>query len=325
MAAKKQTRERSQPSGAATNRATSWDRESYLKDRAVAAFIEYFTAMVGGRRDLNHSYKIKSKTWIARRRTSELHLKTFVSAFESYFWLTPEDERDDETDAVSRADSDRASFDTNQGILNGLSDDLKAALESNDHNRVFVQCIRILDWGQVYRGSVKWVLEQHGKGTLTKALRRGVAILDGKSLKEIEEFDGSTLRMDSGLTKIFSLASRQSIIYDDRVGASIGLLVRRFLDEYDHQIGVVNGHAGKPEKRRVPETLRFMRSNRKSRNPSKGSLKFPSRSTKPSLNHARSNLMANWVINAVSDKLGQAWPSRKLEAALFMIGYDVSA
>lgn len=196
-----------------------------------------------------------------------------------------------------------------------LSQEIKYALQSNNAKDVFIQCIKILDWGQVYRGSVSWVLERYENGTLVDDIRYAVQILDGDEWPASNGFIDGSIRMDSGLTKIYSLASEHSIIYDDRVGGALAFLAREYLSS--HEI------------KEVPPELQFMRGRDKSRNPSRGTLIFPGRPVRGKEDeplfpqHAYSNLLANWLVAELVDRLGSAWSARKVEAALFMIGYQV--
>jgi hypothetical protein len=279
-----------------------------------------------GERSFEHSYCVKSKAWIKylqdRDRGRVVTLTTLKQALQEYYWLAPEQESDEGDDHESPNDDDvraaRSTFSANEEILLGHSVALKAAIRDENEHAAFVSSIEILDWGQVYRGSVRWVLQQYRSGQLTSKLKLGTKVLSGDQFNELAKFDGQLLRMDSGLTKIFSLAADRSIVYDDRVGGALGWLVVQFLthERPDLQLKESNRKQGA-----VPAGLRFMRGPGK-RNPSSGQLVFPSRSTKPNP-HARSNLLANWVLDAVVQSC-PAWTMREAEAALFMIGYDVS-
>jgi len=81
----------------------------------------------------------------------------------------------------------------------------------NEH-KVFVAAFKVLDWGQVYKGSAGWLIQEYENGCLSKKLKRGAEILDGDE-DDVTEFEGNrTLRMDFGLTKVYSLCSKHSII-----------------------------------------------------------------------------------------------------------------
>jgi hypothetical protein len=306
------------------------ERESYLADGAVDGFITYFVDVVNGKKTIDHHYSVEPKAWIAALKKrgigKVLSLPSFQDAFNEYFWMTPEQERASGDDPTDEPAGNRrgTTYEQNATVLNALSCDLIGAIKDKRKEVAFRQCIKILDWGQVYRGAVGWVVKQHEEDQLISCLIEGRDILEGDSLTAVSAFGNGRLRMDSGLTKIYSLSSTRSIIYDDRVGAALGLLVQQFL-EHDGKKHCLKAPK-KPGNRRgiVPDKLRFMRSGRKDRNPSRGMLSFPSRGSKASLNHARANVMANWILGAVSDRVSKIWDIRKLEATLFMIGYRVS-
>ena len=301
-------------------------RTKYLADDSVKPFVEYLTEVMRGKRTFEHSYCVKSKAWIKylqdRDRGRVVTLSTMEQAFREYYWLAPEQEGDASNDNELPNNDDpraaRSTFSANEKVLLKHSAVLKEAIRGENEHEAFVSSIEILDWGQVYRGSVRWVLHQYRHEQLVSKLKLGTEILSGDQLENVAKFDGQTLRMDSGLTKIFALAADRSIVYDDRVGAAFGWLVRQFLmhERPDLQLKESRGKEGV-----VPVHLRFMRGPGK-RNPSSGPLVFPSRSTQPNP-HAGSNLLANWVLDAVVRNC-PGWTMRKAEAALFMIGYDVS-
>lgn len=276
-----------------------------------------FTNYIRELRDQNltHSYEVTFPQW--RRKLREegksdrvlqqgnkvlLQLNSLSDALDEYFWPT--------------SNGLDTSFQANNILLGGMSQKLQAALDGNNDNETFLQCINILDWGGTYKGSVRWLVERHEAGRLVTDIRRAVEILDGNTRSDNNAFDlepGSpdSLRMDAGLTKIYSLASKESIIYDDRVGAALGLLARKYIE------------SGEQPQNEVPPELDFMRGRSEDRNPSNGTLQFQGRGTNPSAVHARSNLIANWIVGEVAKKLGNSWDRREVEAALFTIGYRV--
>ena len=60
---------------------------------------------------------------------------------------------------------------------------------------------------------------------------------------DLEEFTKSDIIMNSGFTKIYSLIVQDFIIYDSRVGAALGLLIKCFCED--------------KQKEKIPEELRF--------------------------------------------------------------------
>ena len=119
-------------------------------------------------------------------------------------------------------------------------------------------------------------------------------------------------RMNSGFSKIYSLLVEGFPIYDSRVACALASLVRLFCE--------------KTERREVPAQLAFgipPSRAQESRNPSSKRLTFP-RIWSPR-RYARSNIMAAWLLDALSAQppfsdLGHE-RQRALQSAMFMIGY----
>jgi hypothetical protein len=132
-------------------------------------------------------------------------------------------------------------------------------------------------------------------------------------------------KMNSGWTKYYSFALPAHVIYDSRVGAALCYLVRRYLEsrEAEHRVDA------------VPESLAFRwapgQGERNTRDPSCGPYKFARLSGGPagSREWARVNIQANWILSAAVSRSGAMWCSqpegfRRVEGALFMLGYDLS-
>lgn len=279
-------------------KAPALKREAFLKLPEVSAFCSYFEALIAGQ-TFKHDYRIRWKQWSKDRNLTVLKISSLKFAYRAYYWPTNSQSAAD-TDGeeiAHQAGGTQGSgydFDANTARLRRLQRELKSALDarSEDAAKAFMSALKILDWGQVYRGAAGWLIQEFERDQLPARLRRAIAILDGKSLEDTREFEGTwSLRMDSGLTKVYSLGSKRSIIYDDRVGAGLGLLVRRFL--------VANpAHRFKGRgKNRVPPELRFMRGSSSRRNPSTAIYKFPLKKT--GRGQAESNLKANWILRKV--------------------------
>jgi hypothetical protein len=130
--------------------------------------------------------------------------------------------------------------------------------------------------------------------------------------------------MNATWTKYFSLTTTLSIIYDSRVGAALGYLVRLYLESVPTETLL----------KTVPDELAFRWSKGKSsrnRNPSKNGFTFSklSHDSYGPEHWARCNVQANWIVREAI-RLSQAdWCKgedgmRRVEAALFMLGYDVT-
>lgn len=286
------------------------DKNLYLKTPVVEGFCDFLVDVIDGNIPLEHSYAVESKVWkkhLGDKIKSDgiLSLSTFKDAYEEYFWSV------DDEDQVETGSSTNGDLPANQKFLDRLALQIKTAVNFDNQSSAFLAATKILDWGQVYRGSLSWLIKKYEQGKLVESLRRGTAIMDGHSYDGLIGFDHVDLRMDSGTTKIFSLLSEHSIIYDDRVGAALGLLAVDYL--------LTLPLAVRPVK--TPAELQFLRSSLAKRNPSRLGYKFPTRGKTPSEVHSRSNLQANWILGSILPRLKSAWSLRDLEAALFMIGY----
>jgi hypothetical protein len=201
---------------------------------------------------------------------------------------------------------------------------LQDALKSNNTNETRDACLAIFKWGNVARkvndASRVWI----GRPTaeLPLELKRAVALLKDPEA-ELLVFNGTDLLMNSAMTKIYWAADpdKQLAIYDGRVGAALGLLVREFLKS--------------KSVKEVPAELQFRwgRSSNKyvpgeqdMRDPSQGYLQFPPlfRSTRKDYHHARMMRDASFLFQSVVRKLKNKVAVHEIEKSLFMIGYDVS-
>jgi|GEM_PF-3550009 len=289
------------------------NKSEYLKDNEK--FVKYLNKCVTGKQWIDHEYTVVWKPWqkwlrghssFARDNDYCWRANTLKDAFANYYWPP-------------------GSYKENVKELARLSTGLK---NESDDKSLFYQCVAVLNWGKVVNGgSINWLLEMVKSGSLQSNLKKGIGLLCGKSEEAVKKAfgkDSGELLMNSGLTKIYSLMSDSSIIYDSRVGAALCLLIRRYLEEYDIK--------------KVPEGLSFQwgeerskkSGERSKRDPSlEGRYKFRNLSNN-SHEHAVLNLRANWLFEAALPE-GDLWgfkekmeKLRALEAGLFMIGYDVT-
>ncbi|HDR9277444.1 TPA: hypothetical protein QDB24_005584 [Burkholderia vietnamiensis] len=232
----------------------------------------------------------------------------------------------------------RKDFDGNMLELNSVSEKIKVAIagEDGDNAKELAEeaCAEVMKWGfgeerRAYRANMNWAKQQ--KNLLTRVLRIGRESLSGDN-PNIDIFGGSenqrpySPRMNAGWTKYYALALSNHIIYDGRVGAALGFLVERYLVTHGYPEG-------------TPEKLGFLWADGdgggKSRDPSTAAYKFGKLygGRYGSRSWARTNVRANWVLSealtAARNDAGAAWCAgadglRRLEAALFMLGYDFS-
>lgn len=228
----------------------------------------------------------------------------------------------------------KKNYDENKLALDAVCVAIRAAIEGENraghHELATLACHEVMEWGfgvgrRPYTANMNWA-KRHGEN-LARVLRIGRESLSSKSAN-IDVFGmalDSNPKMNAGWTKYYALALPSHIIYDGRVGAALGFLVRRYLES-------LPGHE-RPEK--VPDELGFLWAEgdggNKLRNPSFGRYEFSRLYGGPygSKAWARVNMQANWVLSKAIDVAKAGWCSgpdglRKLEAALFMLGYDLS-
>lgn len=293
----------------------------------VNGFIDYILAIS---QTLKHSYRDKSskKKW----RTNGLlnaageYRKNEDDMYSGYRWkfncIVPVFDDGNEFE--------RCKGETLQGSADALSK-LQKYLEKQLANKndlgAFLACKSVLKWGGVWSNGNDLRLYNHAKG-----LADTLNLLNEK-LKEHQSNDADDEElarvikekfwMNAGSTKIFSLLLPDFCIYDGRVGAALGMLARNYC-----RANKINGSE-------FPKELAFPwgldkgngRGNRSRRDPSDDRYRFP-RLTNDTFSHALWNIRANWLIQALANKLKVTSEDkidalRRLEAALFMIGYDV--
>lgn len=298
------------------------NRVRYLSQPLVQDFVHF----LGGtfRNDpgfeMCHQYRIETRG--RGTRTVPWCCANLLEAQERYSW------RFTYTDLPTRRKLKGRTFSDSKRVLDQLSAQLRDAVARGAHSQCFEACHQILDWGGVLgseeRGNKKHLLSF---GTcLCAYLRETKRYFESPTCALKNDYtvviEGQVLplHMNSGFTKIYALLCDDFMIYDGRVGAAMGLLVKRF-------------YAKNRSKQHLAEALSFRygmaRTAKVNRDPSNNQCRFPALSHK-SAPHIRSNLMANWVVTETLKAdcggfSGQPDPMRAVEAALFMVGYRIDA
>lgn len=204
-------------------------------------------------------------------------------------------------------------FAENAIVLNQMQAGLLDAFRHRSNQDLYEWMRAILQWGGVYRygpggigGNRGW-LEQN-VNSLIDLLNAVTNQIDA----EDDNFVGiANLRFNAGTTKVYSLLRPDFIIYDSRVAAGLAWLI----------LNSLGGQA-------VPECLRFRCL------PARGNhVRNPHPATFLGVNgldhiHAQWNVRANWILSealAISRHVNKDsyWSLREIEAALFVMGYDV--
>lgn len=271
-------------------------------------FIIYLTEIASGNKEFAHQYH-------HRKMKSNFKFSSFIEAFEKYHWGIKKEFHY----LLPPLSNDFSSYEANAIVLTHLSKQIKSAYEEKNNSSLFDASEAILRWGGVLNKGNKAWLKENRSDLLNLYLGAQTAF-------ENRDF-GSVPRSNAGQTKIYSLLFDHFVIYDSRVAASLGLFVMKYcqdrgLVELPDELHVRWMPAKEGEKCEEPK-LRTATPNWVT---SSDKLHFCG-VYNDHLHHAESNDKANYILAQVVDRIAQDSPfhgdMRKLEAALFMIGYDL--
>ncbi len=280
-------------------------KNEYLSLEHVCDFIDWMVPRISGEVEFRHSY-------INNKGKKHWRCNSVYDAFENYSWpftcTLP-------VDGYVKG----SSFEESERILQTIESGMRSAISNNESNSLLSYSSAMLEWGGVTRSN-RQKLERMGDG-IVEYYRSARALLDPNTVDSDGEFEG--IYMNSGFTKLYSMVIDDYIIYDSRVGASLGLLVRYFLEEKKY------GY--------IPEGLNYSYGNSRptksdmgminKRNPSSRTYKFTQLANNRK-KHIKNNIYANWLLSELSNSskfTEQKNPIRALESALFMIGYEVNS
>lgn len=307
-------------------------RADYLDNSHVQGFIKYLSRVINGANPINFTVGFSRNQLpedFEQEFRGEVDMRdgggavyvvravALEDVFRMYWW-------------------NRQGYSANKLRLDAVKSTIDVAIEGENgefgYELAERACEQVMEWGfgrgrRPYKANMRWAMRQNG--SLVSVLRTGRASLAGEN-PNIEVFatgadeNSYSPKMNAGWTKYYALALPNFVIYDGRVGAALGFLVRRYLESLDAN-----------ESTSVPERLAFLWGDgdgaSKLRDPSRGAYKFGKLyggryGSKP---WARVNVWANWILCEARDKADATWCSgpdglRKLEAALFMLGYDLS-
>jgi hypothetical protein len=282
------------------------NRSTYLADFHVAGFVHWMAT------ELDTS--LFQHAYIDRRSGKEWNCTSLFNAFEKYQWNHPGNQR--------LAFNSGSTFLSNAKALAALKADLAAA--GTDDSKVVEAASGVMAWGGVTARNNEWLkLNQAGLARSLQAVQAAINAGD----PEAPALRCDQLRFNSGMTKVYSLLCDDFVIYDSRVAASLGWLIVKYCDAKSLAS--------------VPSSLCFPWAaakeaqsavSPKRRDPGAGPYKF--KRLRSGSHHALWNMRASWTLAAVLAHPkasgcgfhGIVEPKdslRALEAALFMIGYDL--
>ena len=260
-------------------------RQVYLEDTNVEPFVEWLRLLVRSDNILQYSCR-------RHNRKLAFFCKPLWQAYTKYSWRG-------------------ADFDTNQRHLDVLSRRIKHAISEGDEERFVGVSSDILRWGN----SNPLQLHRIGECVLPSV----VAAADRLNPLSADSEQLCRVPMGAGWSKVYSLILNDFPIYDGRVGAAMGYLVRHYYEQCSSD--------------GVAKLLHFRWSqgrSRRNRDPSSDRFKFGrlGYGTRNAMRWAECNLWTAWILGEVRNegKFGDLPKQRRLralEAALFMAGHEL--
>lgn len=227
-----------------------------------------------------------SHSYNTKKPKKEYNFKSIYEAYEKYEW-------------------NGKNLDENNNELKQWSDLLTKSIENNNETECKNICRNILKWGGINK--TKIITETPD---LIGILKEAKIKLSKDEIHSHNYYNN--ILMSTGLSKIYSLYIPDFIIYDSRVGAAICHLVREFCIEKKLDF--------------IPENLKFAYTSGKSksnRNPNTNTFKFTYCSVSHKYQYIITNIKANWLLKEILNKSSLFKNLREIEAALFMIGYEI--
>ncbi|KMN24597.1 hypothetical protein TU85_03060 [Pseudomonas helleri] len=281
--------------------------QTYLALPHVSGFIRWLASELNSESCFKHQY-------VNRRSGEKWTCSSLYNAFENYRWNHPGNARLGFNPGVCSS--------SNGIALSALRQDLVSATGSDSHT--LEAAVDVMRWGGVMARNADWLKANNvGLGRMLQGVQAAIVAGDDQA----PVLRSKSLRFNSGMTKVYSLLCKDFIIYDSRVAAGLGWLVVKHCQA--HGLSKVPAALCFPwaAAKEGENTLAPKR-----RDPGTGGLKF--KGLRSGHHHAMWNMRASWVLSAVlahPDAAGSRFhvvpspndPLRALEAALFMIGYDL--
>lgn len=171
----------------------------FLSNIQVQNFIKYLTDLLDGNISFKHIFYHK-------KNRINYTFNSINDAFTGYDW--------------------NGTYEENKNKLDKLQQSLSKSLSENNQEQFAKSAIEVLKWGGVLNGNQQKIEEFVKSNSLLSNFKLYCTILSNKNILKNELAD---VPMNSGFTKIYSLLIDNFIIYDSRVGAALGLLVKDYL------------------------------------------------------------------------------------------------
>lgn len=238
-------------------------------------------------------------------------------------------------DAFKDFEWEEKKFEDTSLSLVTLGDEIKQNIKMKSKGDLLFNLCKVLEWGGVLTTSImRPILAKYENHQLIEYFEWistsqpfDASKLDLGLFMNVPESVGHLLS-NSGLTKIYCAIGSSSVIHDDRVAASLGRIITWYLGTNPMPIELMLLVGGG------------------SRDPSTETHRFLKKGGSSSIDHAQSNLKANWLISAcvcelmrtnesfksvvaehvsIIEKRNELWIAMRIyEAALFMAGYSLN-
>ncbi len=186
--------------------------------------------------------------------------------------------------------------------------------ENASEEQLFILCLKIFDWGKVYTGNIKKVIELYEQKRLKQYLNYISKLLESKTTIEIKDTTQEIL-WTSGWTKVYSFINSEILIYDSRVSSFINYsLIKSYNHLNDkektefHKLSklLFNFGGATNRARTVPKEYGFINQH------PKGVKGF------------NANLISSWIVQLTKSKLNlKDREIREFERSFFMLGFDL--
>lgn len=290
------------------------NKDEFLSSPQVDSFIDWLSKVIGGEEHINFQTDARGSRYA-----------TLGDAFENYAW--PMGKKSEEIPLPNigpRRLVANATFEENDTMLNQISGGLRDSVQRNP-NELTAWVKATMIWGGVYKEGNRTWLENHGDDLSNILREASAALAEPHDVIRLPNF-----RFNSAMTKVYALLLDDFVIYDSRVAAALAWLV--FLHK-GRDPSAVDGRL-KFGCMPANETSKRKENNQeKIRSPQGTIFPYLNRNSRFAYEHAKWNLRANWILKAALDRASeeskkakqvlQFQSLREIEAALFVIGYDL--
>ena len=285
-------------------------KDEFLKNTDVQEFLKFLAGFVCGTASFDHEYYDSDRKITCR-------FNSLQDAYTNYYFELKKTFR---PPAGSYTD-----FNANKSVLINLKDNLRTAFpgcpSGASETDLLDESKKVFEWGGTANGNSCWLDGYADGGGSLCALYENANAIFGSDCPDLSDIGQHSVRSNAGFTKVYSLLFDDFIIYDARVAAALQLFVSGYCIENE-----LSAPPNLLDFASMPSRGGHVRLVRRFRFKQTGGTNHPL--------HADSNIRANWLLSelfntsckdtifgAISDKQDKM---RALEAALFMIGYNLN-